>query len=118
MASRFVTTEECDADIRYKEAYLNCTKEDIQLVSSPVGMPGRVIRNAFTDRLARGVKKKITRCYGCLRKCNPAEIPYCISRALIRAVKGDVENGLIFSGAESYRTKTLETVQDVVDSLL
>lgn len=118
VASRFVTTEECDADIRYKEAYLNCTKEDIQLVTSPVGMPGRAIRNAFTERLARGEKEKITKCYGCLRKCNPAEIPYCISRALIRAVKGDVENGLIFSGAESYRMKTLETVQEVVDSLL
>ena len=117
VASRFVTTEECDADIKYKEAYLNCSKEDIQLVSSPVGMPGRAIRNSFTERVARGEKEKITKCYGCLRKCNPAEIPYCISRALINAVKGDVENGLIFSGAESYRMKSLETVQDVVDSL-
>lgn len=118
VASRFVATEECDADIRYKEAYINSEKEDIELVSSPVGMPGRAIRNAFTERVASGAKEKITKCYGCLRTCNPAETPYCITKALIDAVKGDVENGLVFSGAESYRIKSLETVQDVVDSLM
>lgn len=118
VASRFVTTEECDADICYKEAYLNCKKEDIQLVTSPVGMPGRAIRNTFTERIANGEKEKITKCYGCLRKCNPTEIPYCITDALIRAVKGDTENGLVFCGAESYRGKSLEKVKDVVDSLM
>lgn len=118
VASRFVTTKECDADIRYKEVYLNSKEEDIQLVTSPVGMPGRAIRNSFTERVARGEKEPITKCYGCLRKCKPTEIPYCISRALIQAVKGDVENGLIFSGTESYRQNKLEMVQDVIDSLM
>lgn len=118
VASRFVATKECDADIHFKEAYLNCREEDIVLVSSPVGMPGRAIRNAFTKSIAEGKKEKVTKCYGCLKKCNPSEIPYCITRALIRAVKGDTEHGLVFCGAESYRSRTLETVQDVVDSLI
>ena len=117
MASRFVATEECDADILYKEAYVKCKKEDVILVKSPVGMPGRAMRNPFSDRIERGEKEKIQRCYGCLRKCDPSNIPYCITKALIRAVEGDVENGLIFCGAETYRTQRIETVQEVVDSL-
>lgn len=117
VASRFVATEECDADILYKEAYVKCEKEDVILVKSPVGMPGRAMRNPFSDRIERGEKEKIQRCYGCLRKCDPSNIPYCITKALIRAVEGDVENGLIFCGAETYRTQRIETVQEVVDSL-
>ena len=117
VASRFVATEECDADILYKEAYVKCKKEDVILVKSPVGMPGRAMRNPFSDRIERGEKEKIQRCYGCLRKCDPSNIPYCITKALIRAVEGDVENGLIFCGAETYRTQRIETVQEVVDSL-
>ena len=118
VASRFVATKECDADVRYKEAYINSKKEDVQLVKSPVGMPGRALRNAFTQRIENGEKEKITKCYGCLKNCKPAEIPYCITKALIDAVKGDVENGLVFCGAETYRINQMETVQDVVDSLL
>lgn len=118
VASRFVATEECDADIRYKEAYINSKKEDIQLVTSPVGMPGRAICNAFTQRIENDEKEKITKCYGCLKNCKPAEIPYCITKALIDAVNGDVDNGLVFCGAETYRINQMETVQDVIDSLL
>lgn len=118
VASRFVATEECDADIRYKQAYVDCKKEDIHLVASPVGMPGRAIRNAFTERVAKEGKEKITKCYACLRTCKPGETPYCISKALINAVKGDVDNGLIFCGAESYRIDKIETVEDVMEALL
>ena len=118
VASRFVTTEECDAAMAYRQAYLNAGKEDIVIVKSPVGMPGRAIRNSFIRRLEQGEKQPPKKCRGCLAKCNPAEIPYCITEALIAAAGGDVESGLLFCGANAWRAERLETVQEVVDSLL
>lgn len=118
VASRFVTTEECDADIKYKQSYLNASAEDIVIVKSPVGMPGRAIRNSFMERVMAGEKQTPEKCLGCLRKCNPAEIPYCITEALVNAAKGEVDNALLFCGAYAYRTKRIETVKEVIDSLL
>ena len=95
MATRFVVTEECDADPRYKQAYLNAKKEDITIMHSPVGMPGRAIRNPFlTEREQE--REKISHCYQCLKKCDKASIPYCITTALARAADGDTDNALLF----------------------
>ena len=113
VATRFVTTYECDADIHYKEAYLQAKEEDIMIVESPVGMPGRAIRNPFLEKAKKGSIHK-GKCHQCLEKCNPAEIPYCITDALIAAAKGDTENGLIFCGANAYKAKRLEYVADIM----
>ena len=94
IASRFVVTEECDASPIYKQAYLDASADDIRIIQSPVGMPGRAIHNAFLDR----TEAQIPRCLGCLAKCDPSRIPYCITDALIRAVNGDTQNGLLFCG--------------------
>ena len=94
----FVVTEECDASDAYKHAYLNANESDVQIIQSPVGMPGRAVRNGFIRGLEKE-KQHITRCYNCLEKCNPATVPYCITKALIAAVKGDMQNGLVFCGA-------------------
>lgn len=118
VASRFVTTEECDADIRFKESYINASKEDIKIVQSPVGMPGRAILNTFMKKVSEGEKQSPTKCLGCLRNCNPKEIPYCITQALINAVQGKVEEGLLFCGADVWQAKKIETVKEVIDSLL
>lgn len=117
-ASRFVTTEECDADERYKQAYLDAGEEDIMLMKSPVGMPGRAIRNRFAEKVMGGERIPPKRCRGCIKGCRPSEIPYCITEALIRAVRGDTENGLLFCGADAWKAERIETVQEVVDSLL
>lgn len=117
-ASRFVTTEECDADIRYKESYVKASEADIMLVKSPVGMPGRAIRNPFMEQVMEGVKQTPGKCLACLRRCNPSEIPYCITEALINAAKGDTDNALLFCGAYAYRAEKIETVKEVIDSLL
>lgn len=118
IATRFVTTEECDADERYKMAYVNAAKEDIQIVKSPVGMPGRAIRNSFMDKVMRGERFAPEKCLGCLRKCNPAEIPYCITEALVHAVKGEEDKALIFCGANAYKANRIETVKEVIDSFV
>lgn len=117
VASRFVTTKECDAPMRYKEAYLNARKEDIVIAKSPVGMPGRAILNPFMKRVMQGERIPHTPCHSCLAKCNPAEIPYCITDGLIHAARGEVEDALLFCGAEAYRANRLETVKEVMDSL-
>lgn len=118
VATRFVTTEECDADIRYKEAYLKAKEEDIVIVKSPVGMPGRAILNDFMKKVNAGEKIPHSPCHGCLRNCEPAKIPYCITDSLIHAAKGEVEDALLFCGAYAYRAEKLETVREVMDSLL
>lgn len=117
VATRFVTTQECDADIRYKQAYLNAKKEDIRIVKSPVGMPGRAIANKFLERVDAG-EKIVHKCHGCLNHCRPAEIPYCITDALIHAAKGEIEDALIFCGADAYKADRIQTVKEVIGELL
>lgn len=116
-ATRFVTTEECDADIRYKEAYIRASKEEIQIVKSPVGMPGRAIMNRFMERVMSGEKIPHSPCHRCLEKCSPADIPYCITDGLINAVKGNVEEGLLFCGAKAWRAQKIDTVREAVQEL-
>lgn len=117
VATKFVATHECDAHINFKNAYVNSKKEDIELTISPVGMPGRAVRNNLTETL-KSEKVKVTKCYNCLIPCNPASTPYCISTALIKAVKGDVENGLVFGGANAYRANKIVSVKEVIDELM
>lgn len=117
MATRFVTTEECDANIEYKKAYIAAHKEDIQIVQSPVGMPGRAIRNDFIKKVEEG-KVPIKKCYNCIRTCNPAETPYCISKALINAVEGNVDEALLFVGSNGYKTDKIVTVKELMEELV
>lgn len=115
-ATRFVTTEECDADIAYKEAYIDAKEEDIVIVKSPVGMPGRAIKNKFLERVAQG-PVKVERCFRCLEHCNPAETPYCITKALINAAEGKIDEALLFCGSNAYRCEKIETVPEVMAAL-
>lgn len=116
VASRFVVTEECDASDAYKQAYIDARPEDIKIIMSPVGMPGRALDNTFMKKVKEG-KQPFNKCYNCLEHCNPKEIPYCITKALVDAVKGDVENGLIFCGAEIGRINERTTVKALMNEL-
>lgn len=105
MATRFVTTDECDADIRFKEAYLKARKEDIVIIDSPVGMPGRAIDNEFLASVRRGETKPISCGYHCIKSCKPKESPYCIADVLINAQKGNLDRGFAFCGSNAWRNK-------------
>lgn len=118
VATRFITTVECDAADEYKQAYINSKEEDIVIVKSPVGMPGRAIKNKFMAEVMEGKKFTPKKCLGCLRKCNPMEIPYCITERLINAAKGDVDEALLFCGANGYKETKISTVKEVIDSLI
>lgn len=117
IASRFVPTVECDASMEYKMAYVNSKEEDILIVKSPVGMPGRAIKNPFIEQTHLG-RIPVNKCYNCLEHCNPSEIPYCITKALINAVKGDLDHGLIFCGARAFEQDKITTVKEVIDELV
>ena len=116
IASRFVATKECDASEAYKEAYINATEEDVNIIQSPVGMPGRALYNKFIKNMEKA-RLPISKCYNCLEKCNPQKVPYCITRALIDAVRGDVENGLVFCGANVGRIHEMTTVHQLMKDL-
>ena len=116
VATRFVTTEECDAPLAYKQAYINAKKEDIVITKSPVGMPGRAIMNHFLENVGK-TPLKLDWCYQCLEHCDRKTIPYCITKALIDAAEGDTENALLFCGSNAYRAEKIETVPEVIREL-
>ena len=118
VATRFVTTEECDAPLDYKEAYIQAKKEDIVIIKSPVGMPGRAIYNSFMAQVKGGKRPPIRKCYRCLEHCDIAKIPYCITQALVNAAQGDEDDALLFCGSNAYRAERITTVDEVMDALL
>ena len=117
MATRFVVTEECDAAQAFKDAYLAAKKEDIKIVKSPVGMPGRALRNAFIRQEEEAGRIPPKACWHCLRRCNPAQTPYCITQALVNAVTGDTEHALIFCGENVWRLQEMTTVPKLMQEL-
>jgi NAD(P)H-dependent flavin oxidoreductase YrpB (nitropropane dioxygenase family) len=117
MGTRFVCTDECDASPLYKQTYLDCRKEDIVIIESPVKLPIRVIRNAFVDELQHVDKKPFKCYYHCLKNCTPATSPYCIAEALKNASAGKMDEGLITCGANAYRIKTIVPVRELIAEL-
>jgi nitronate monooxygenase len=117
MATRFVTTFECDAADAFKQAYINAKEEDIVIIKSPVGLPGRAIRNTFLDQVSAGQKKPFKCPYHCLKTCDFEKTPYCISLALSNAKRGNLEHGFAFCGANAWRAQKIVSVHDVFEAL-
>ena len=118
MATRFVCTVECEVAQEFKQAYLEANEEDIVLIKSPVGLPGRAIRNQFLKNLEMGLQEKINCPYRCLSTCNVAEARYCIALALINAYLGDMNKGLVFCGQNAHRLHKIVTVKELIAELL
>ena len=118
MGTRFVATEECDASQKFKDAYLECKEEDIVLIDSPVGLPGRAIRGKFLERVSSGAKETFTCSWKCLRSCDFKSVPYCIALALSNAKLGDMDAGFAFAGANAYRVDKIVSVKELIDTLV
>jgi NAD(P)H-dependent flavin oxidoreductase YrpB (nitropropane dioxygenase family) len=118
MATRFVATYECDASMEFKEAYLSCKKEDIIIIDSPVGLPGRAIRNKFLERVLSGSKEPFKCSWKCLKTCDFKNVPYCIGLALTNAKKGNLEEGFAFAGANAYRVDKIISVKELIGTLV
>jgi NAD(P)H-dependent flavin oxidoreductase YrpB (nitropropane dioxygenase family) len=118
MGTRFVTTHECDADIKFKEAYLNAKEEDITIIQSPVGLPGRAIENEYIRSVNRGEKKPVNCSWQCLKTCNYKEVPYCIAEALSNAADGNLDEGFAFAGSMAYKAERIQTVKETINELI
>ena len=118
IATRFIPTYECDASQAYKDVLLKASAEDVRIIHSPVGMPGRALNTPLVQKLSEGMRFPPKRCARCLKGCNPAQVPYCITHALIEAVKGNVEEGLFFCGAHVGRLDKMRSVRALMDELM
>ncbi|WP_022853797.1 NAD(P)H-dependent flavin oxidoreductase [Thermodesulfatator atlanticus] len=118
MATRFVATYECDAAPAFKEAYLKATQQDLTIIKSPVGLPGRVIKGKFIEAVEQGKKSPYKCMYHCLKTCDYRKSPYCIAAALINAQRGRLDAGFVFAGSNAYRVDKIVSVQELIDELI
>jgi nitronate monooxygenase len=117
MGTRFVATHECDASSDFKQTYIDAGKEDLIIIKSPVGMPGRALRNRFLTEVENGNKKPFTCPYHCIKTCDRTKSPYCIALALACARRGKFKSGFAFAGSNAYRIDKIISVKELIDSL-
>jgi NAD(P)H-dependent flavin oxidoreductase YrpB (nitropropane dioxygenase family) len=118
IASRFVTTDECDADIKFKESYLNAVEDDVEIIQSPVGMPGRALKGEFLEKVKQGLTAPKSCPYNCLHTCDYTKVPYCIIVTLYNAYRGQMDKGYAFAGQNAYLADKIVSVKEVIDSLV
>lgn len=118
IASRFVTTDECDADIKFKNSYIKAEENDVEIIQSPVGMPGRALQGKFLERVKLGLTKPKSCPYNCLHTCDYKKVPYCIIITLFNAYKGKMDKGYAFAGSNAYLATRISSVKEVMDDLV
>lgn len=117
MGTRFVATHECDADIRFKESFVKATEADVEIIKSPVGLPGRAVHSKFLEAVREGRRRPFRCPFHCIKTCDITKSPYCIAAALTNAVKGRLEHGFAFAGANVHRVKEIVSVGELIASL-
>lgn len=118
LGTRFVATHECDASLAFKESYVTCNKDDVTIINSPVGLPGRVVHNDFVAQIKLGHTHPFKCIWNCLSSCNFREAPYCIAQALFNAAEGKMSEGFAFAGANAYKITRIQHVAEVIDELV
>ena len=117
MATRFVTTHECDTHINFKRLYVECREEDVTIIDSPLGLPGRAIDCEFLQQVRSGARMPLSCKWQCLQGCDVKNAPYCIARALLSARDGDLADGFAFAGQNAYRCDDIYSVHEVFEQL-
>ena len=117
MGTRFVTTDECDASMEFKQAYINAQQKDIVIIKSPVGMPGRAINNAFLESVTQGTRQPKNCIHHCIKTCDVEHSPYCIILALLNAYKGKLDRGFCFAGANAYKAEEIISVHETFERI-
>ena len=118
MATRFVATFECSVPDKFKQLYIASKEEDVVIIDSPVGMPGRAVKTEFVEKIIRGEKIPFACSYRCLRSCNPKTVPYCIAKALCNAAIGDLDNAVVFAGSNVARVEKIVSVKELMDDIV
>lgn len=118
LGTRFVTTHECDASAEFKQAYIDASEDDMEIIQSPVGMPGRAVKNNFIDKVKLGLKMPIKCPFHCIKTCDVSSSPYCIITALYNAYKGNMKSGYAFAGSNAYLATKISSVKEVFNELV
>jgi nitronate monooxygenase len=118
LGTRFVATHECDAEMGFKQTYIDATPDDLMVIRSPVGMPGRAIRNTFLEAAQSGQRAPLKCPFHCVRTCNPETSPYCIATALANARRGKFTYGFAFAGTNAWRVNGIVSVADLMTELV
>jgi nitronate monooxygenase len=113
MGTRFVTTDECDASMEFKQTYISASESDIEIIKSPVGMPGRAIGNSFIEKVRNGKKHPLNCPFQCIKTCDVSASPYCIISALFSAFKGNLEGGFAFAGSNAFKATKIQSVKEI-----
>ncbi|MBU1627662.1 nitronate monooxygenase family protein, partial [bacterium] len=117
MATRFICTHECDVPLNLKELFINCKEEDIIIIKSPVGLPARVIKNKFIEKVLKGEKFPLSCPFKCLKTCDPDVVPYCIAKALVNAYRGKLDEGFVMCGTNAHRIVKIVSVKELLYEL-
>jgi nitronate monooxygenase len=117
MGTRFVATHECDADLAFKQSYVDAKEEDLMVIKSPVGLPGRALKNQFLADVDAGVRRPFRCPYHCIKSCDPEKSPYCIGMALAAARRGKLSSGFAFAGSNAFRVDKIVSVKELMQSL-
>lgn len=118
MATSFIATEECDVDIKFKEAVINSTVEDIGLTKSPSKLHGRALKTRFMNEVNGRIENiKVSKCVACLATCDPQDTSYCITQALIESALGNIDEGIVFVGESAAQLSKMTTVKELVAKL-
>lgn len=117
MGSIFVPTDECDASVEFKKVYINSQKEDVKIIQSPVGMPGRAFDGEFIRSVAEGKEKPSSCPFHCIKTCDYTQSPYCIIKALYNAARGNMKKGYAFAGGNAYLSEKIQSVREVIEKL-
>ncbi len=118
LGTKFVTTLECDASLAFKETYINAKESDIEIIKSPVGMPGRAILSKFIERVKEGTERPKKCAFHCIRTCDYTKSPYCIIIALYNAFKGNFNKGYAFCGSNAYKAEKIISVKETIKTLM
>ena len=118
LGTRFVTTTECDASDAFKESYIKAEEKDIEIIKSPVGMPGRAIHCNFLEKVKAGIKQPKACPFNCIKTCDISKSRYCIVTALYNAFKGNFENGYAFAGSNAWKTSRIMSVKETINELI
>ena len=117
MGSIFVTTLECDASETFKEVYIHSKSEDVLIIESPVGMPGRAIDGEFIHNVNNGLERPKSCSFHCIKTCDYTKSPYCIIKALYNAARGNMKKGYAFAGSNAFLAEKISSVKEVMATL-
>ena len=118
MGSRFIATFECSAANEFKELYVKAGDDDIVFIQSPVGMPAKILKTKFSDKIMRGERVPFICDYQCLRTCDPTKVAYCIAKALVNAAKGNLDEGIVLAGTNVSKITKIVSVKELMDEII